>query len=179
MGRPAKGYEKPVIILTLQASQLLKSIQGELNQFGLGLKVFDGYRPQMAIDDFWNWAEDPQDIKRKSDYYPNFNDKKELFSNGYISKLSAHSRGSTVDLTIVELHNHQELDMGGIFDLLDEVSHTGYEHISSTAKINRALLKAMMEKHGFSGYSKEWWHFQLTNEPFPRKPEDHFNFLVK
>ena len=178
MGRPAKGYEKPVIILTMQAAEVLKNIQAELKQFGLGLKVFDGYRPQMAIDDFWDWANDPKDTKMKAVYYPNFDDKKDLF-NGFIAKLSQHSRGSTVDLTIVELHNNKDLDMGGIFDLLDEVSNTNYPHISTEARINRMLLKSIMGKYGFDDYRKEWWHFNLLNEPFPRKPEDHFNFPVK
>ena len=133
----------------------------------------------MAIDDFWNWANDAQDIKNKTDFYPNFNDKKDLFSNGYIGKLSQHSRGSTVDLTLVNLQTKQDLEMGGIFDLLDEVSNTNYPHISTEARINRALLKSIMGKYGFDDYRKEWWHFNLLNEPFPRKPEDHFNFPVR
>lgn len=178
MGRPAKGYEKPVIILTFEAANALKSIQAELNQFGLGLKVFDGYRPQSAIDDFWDWANDSNDIKMKKDYYPNFQDKRDLF-NGYISKLSTHSRGSTVDLTIVDLSTGQDLDMGSRFDLLDEVSNTSYPNISKEARLNRILLKSTMLRFGFDDYSKEWWHFTLLNEPFPRKPEDHLNFPVR
>jgi D-alanyl-D-alanine dipeptidase len=132
----------------------------------------------MAIDDFWDWAMNPEDIKMKVAYYPNFNNKLDLF-NGYISKLSAHSRGSAVDLTIVNLQDKKDLDMGGIFDLLDTVSNTSYPNINISARVNRALLKSVMEKYGFENYDKEWWHFSLIKEPFPRKPEDHFNFPVR
>lgn len=178
MGRPARGYEKATIILTQEAANALNAANQELISQGYKLKVFDGYRPQMAVDHFWEWANDHDDLMMQSKYYPEYTDKKAIFDDGYIARLSKHSRGSTVDLTIVD-GNNQELDMGSVFDLLGTPSHTEYPNISESQRANRYMLKALMEKYGFQGYSKEWWHFELINEPFPRKPEDHFNFMIK
>jgi D-alanyl-D-alanine dipeptidase len=145
---------------------------------GYSLKVFDGYRPQMAVEDFWEWANDPTDIENQRVYYPDFKNKVDLF-NGYIARRSAHSRGSAVDLTIIDLAQGKELDMGERFDFLGERSNTAFEGISETAKDNRLLLKTIMEKHGFENYWREWWHYSLKGEPFNRTPEDHFNFPVE
>lgn len=177
IGRRIKGYEKPVVILTTDAAKALSEVQKELNKQGLGLKVIDGYRPQQACDDFWDWANDPTDLKMKDLYYPRIDDKKDLF-NGYVARFSRHSRGSTVDLTIVD-SNGNDLDMGSRIDMLDPISQVISDEISQNAQKNRLLLKEIMEKHGFEGYEKEWWHFSLINEPYKRKPEDHFNFEVK
>ena len=178
MGRPIKGYKKAVAIITFEAAIALRNVQLELKKSDLGLKVFDAYRPQMAVDDFWNWASDSQDIKMKSEYYPDFDNKLDLF-NGYLARLSSHSRGSAVDLTVIDLQNKQELDMGSRFDFLGEISNTDHPSISNTAKRNRQRLKSIMEKHGFKNYDKEWWHYNLINEPFTKTSEDHFNFVVR
>lgn len=178
MGMPARGYYKQVIIATCEVARAVANVQKDLSSFGLSLKVFDAYRPQSAIDHFWEWAADANDLKMKEQYYPNFNNKLDLF-NGYIARLSAHSRGAAIDLTIVDLASGIELEMGGIFDLLDVVSNTAYPNISIQARINRVLLKSLMEKHGFKNYDKEWWHFNIVDEPFSRTPEDHFNFPIR
>ncbi len=178
MGRPVKGYNRDVIILTHEAALALREVQKELKPMGYSLKVFDGYRPQMAVEDFWEWANDPTDIENQAVYYPDFKNKVDLF-NGYIARRSAHSRGSAVDLTIIDLAKGKELDMGERFDFLGERSNTAFEGISETAKDNRSLLKTIMEKHGFENYWREWWHYSLKGEPFTRTPEDHFNFPVE
>lgn len=178
LGTRVKGYEKGVAILTKEAALALKDVQAELKKLNLGLKVFDAYRPQMAVDHFWDWASDPHDIKMKAEYYPEFDDKRDLF-NGYLAKLSSHSRGSAVDLTIIDLKTRREFDMGSRFDFLGTLSNTDHPNISQTAKENRHLLRSIMEKHSFKNYDKEWWHFNLIDEPFIRTPEDHFNFVVR
>lgn len=178
IGRPVQGYNRGVIILTREATLALKVIQQELKPMGFGLKVFDGYRPQMAVEHFWDWANDPTDLETKDDYYPDISNKVDLF-NGYIARRSAHSRGSTVDLTIIDLTSGKELDMGEKFDFMGERSHTEFQGISEPAKNNRKLLKAVMENHGFENYWREWWHYSLKDEPFKRTPEDHFNFSVE
>lgn len=115
VGRPIHGYRANRIILTKSAASALKAVQEELGIFGLGLLVFDAYRPQQAVNDFVNWAKDLEDIKGKSEYYPNVN-KSDLFKEGYIAERSGHTRGSTVDLTLVSLIEGQPLDMGSNFD---------------------------------------------------------------
>ncbi|AIF81668.1 D-Ala-D-Ala dipeptidase [endosymbiont of Acanthamoeba sp. UWC8] len=177
-GRVVKGYEKEVAISTYQAALALKMVQEELNKFGLGLKVYDIYRPAQACLDFYEWSQDVNDQKMKEKFYPQV-DKKDFFELGYVAKYSAHSRGSTVDLTIITLEGKEELDMGTRVDFIDKLSGTQNPDISFEAKKNRLLLCSIMEKCGFENYSKEWWHYSLRNEPFQRKPEDHFDFPVK
>lgn len=178
MGRPAKGYERPVAILTEVAASALKAVQSDLKKHGYGILIFDAYRPQSAVDDFWNWANDKDDLVMHDKYYPSYKDKTLLFSDGFIARLSKHSRGSTVDLTLVD-GSGKEVDMGGPFDYFGPVSHTACETISNEAKRMRELLKSTMEANGFDNYRKEWWHYEFLNEPFTRKPEDHFNFAVR
>jgi D-alanyl-D-alanine dipeptidase len=178
IGRPINGYERQVIIITEVAGQQIKLIQEELRARDLCLKVFDAYRPQSACDDFWAWGQDFADTKMKEVYYPTFNNKQDLF-NGFIAKFSNHSRGSTIDLTLHDLKTGQDLDMGSIFDFFGESSYTASPLINQTAKNNRTTLVGIMAKYGFRNYSKEWWHYELVNEPFTRKPEDHFNFKVQ
>jgi D-alanyl-D-alanine dipeptidase len=179
IGRPVAGYEAKVCILTEPAATALIKVQDELDAYKAGyrLKIFDTYRPVQAVADFVQWAKEP-DEKMKATFYPNVA-KSELFKKGYIAQRSAHSRGSTVDLTIAISHDSQatpiELDMGTTFDYFDEKAHTNNSHISDAAKKNRELLKQAMEKHGFVNYSLEWWHFTLNNEPFP---DTYFDFPV-
>ncbi|MBA8666950.1 M15 family metallopeptidase [Holosporaceae bacterium 'Namur'] len=177
-GRIVKGYEKEVAICTYQAALALKMIQEELNKFGLGLKVYDIYRPAQACLDFYEWSQDVNDQKMKEKFYPHV-DKKDFFELGYVAKYSGHSRGSAVDLTIITLEGKEELNMGTRVDFIDELSATQNPDISFEAKKNRLMLRSIMEKYGFENYSKEWWHYSLRNEPFQRKPEDHFDFPVK
>lgn len=170
MGRPVSGYHTPVCILTKEAASALIAIQDILDKEypGLCLKIFDAYRPKQAVADFKEWSLDPHDQTMKDTYYPTL-PKPELFKQGYIAEHSAHSRGSTVDLTLVERHSehhHQELDMGTIFDYFHEHSHTENPTISDTAKKNRMLLRNLMHDQNFENYPFEWWHFTLKNEPF-------------
>ena len=176
VGAPIEGYNAPKVLLTKDAANALKKVQDELERLGFGLLVYDAYRPQRATDHFTKWAEDDVDTSTKLEYYPNIN-KKDLFSKGYISTKSGHSRGSTVDLTIVSLKTKQILNMGSPYDLFDEISST--EHTSSISKNQhslRLLLKRRMEKHGWQSYSQEWWHFTLKDEPFPNT---YFDFPIE
>ena len=164
--------------MTQETAQALKRIQSELSSFGLGLKIYDSYRPQRAVDHFVRWSKDTKDTEKKDEYYPHI-EKESLFRDGYIASKSGHSRGSTVDLTIVSIHQPdagREIDMGSPFDFFDPKSWTKNPDISSHQRAGRLLLKTMMEKHGFLPYEKEWWHFTLGDEPYPNT---YFDFPVE
>lgn len=175
IGRKIDGYEANLAILTVEAAEALKKVQKDLNSNGLGLKIFDGYRPQMAVDNFVEWAADYGDTLMKDEHYPKIK-KSTLFSSGYIAHKSGHSRGSTVDLTIIDLDTMEELEMGTRFDFFGVEAHFYYEGLTDLEKENRNLLKSLMEKHGFRYYKNEWWHYTLNNEPFKKK---YFDFAVK
>jgi D-alanyl-D-alanine dipeptidase len=178
MGRPIDGYVRPRCILTREAAKGLKKVQEELNPFGLGLKIYDAYRPQRAVNHFVRWAKDPYDTKMKDIYYPHVN-KRELFARGYIASRSSHSRGSTVDLTIVSIQQSDEsaeIDMGTKFDLFDTKSWPDSPYMCANQRAHRLLLQTLMKKHGFKPYGKEWWHFTLEKEPYPHT---YFDFLVE
>jgi len=175
IGEVIDGYKAPKAILTTKATLALNQVQEELKSFNLGLKVFDAYRPQKAVDHFVRWGRDLDNTKMKAIYYPTV-EKKNLFRDGYIAKKSGHSRGSTVDLTIIDLNSKEELDMGSSFDFFGEVSHVNYEKISTQQRANRMLLNQVMLKHGFKAYAEEWWHFTLKNEPYKKT---YFNFNVE
>lgn len=174
VGRPIDGYAAPVCILSRPAADALARVQAQLAPFGLGLKVFDCYRPARAVADFARWARDPADQARKADYYPNV-DKSRLFELGYIAEKSGHSRGSTVDLTIVDLRTGAELDMGAPYDLFDTRSWPSEPTIAPAPRANRLLLQSVMVSNGFRPLKEEWWHFTLRNEPHP---ETYFDFPV-
>jgi len=127
--------------------------------------------------DFKAWSLDMSDQKCKAEYYPSI-DKKDAFDLGYIAEYSGHSRGSTVDLTLINIKTHSDLDMGSRVDMMDVISHITCTSISDEAKKNRLLLRLIMQKYGFEPYDQEWWHFTLIDEPFKRTPQDHFNFPV-
>jgi zinc D-Ala-D-Ala dipeptidase len=150
-------------------------VERDLSARGLGLKVFDCYRPQRAVAQFVRWAQRIDDVKRKREFYPD-EDKRELFNKGYISDRSGHSRGSTVDLTLVRRADGGELDMGSPFDFFSPKSWPSDRSVSEEAQQNRALLAAAMRGGGFRPYDKEWWHFTLNNEPFP---DTYFDFPVR
>jgi zinc D-Ala-D-Ala dipeptidase len=178
IGRPVDGYLKPRCILTKEAAAALKKVQEELNLFGLGLKIYDAYRPQRAVDDFARCGKDLRDTKMKDSYYPNV-EKKNVFRHGYIARKSGHSRGSTVDLTIISVEKSEtdcEIDMGTTFDLFDTKSWPNDLSISASQRAHRLLLQVIMKKNGFEPYAKEWWHFTLRNEPYP---DTYFDFPVE
>lgn len=174
IGRPLPGYERQVCILTLPTTKALLEIQKELNKQGLGLKVFDGYRPQMTVNEFVRWSKDTLDQKMKTQYYPNI-DKADFFKLNYIMAKSGHTRGSTVDLTIIDIKTNEELDMGTSFDFMDELSHPSNKNVTTKQYENRQLLNQIMKKHGFLSLDTEWWHFTLKNEPHP---DTYFNFII-
>ncbi len=178
LGARVDGYEAPRAILSKPAALALKGVQEDLRAFGLGLKIFDAYRPQRAVDHFVRWAKDLKDTKNKARFYPDV-DKKNLFRDGYIASKSGHTRGSTVDLTIISLQKPdvgRQLDMGTTFDYFGEASWPGNLAMDAGVRGSRMLLQTLMRKHGFAGYSKEWWHFSLKNEPYP---DTYFDFPIK
>lgn len=175
IGRPITGYETPVCLLSNEAVAALGRVQAQLAEFGLGLKAFDCYRPARAVADFAAWARDPSDQKRKADYYPNV-DKSRLFELGYIAERSGHSRGSTLDVTLVDTRTGAELDMGGAYDLFDTRSWPSEQGVSPQARANRMLLQDVMAANGFRPLKEEWWHFTLNQEPYP---DTYFDFPVK
>jgi len=174
-GKIVPGYNSSKAIGTKELATALKKVQAKLKDNGLGLKIFDAYRPQSAVNSFMSWSESYSDTLRKQEYYPNIN-KKSLFELGYIAEKSGHTRGSTVDITLIHLvgiNKGKELDMGGNWDFFGERSHFNFTKITPEQKQNRELLQKVMTREGFSPYKKEWWHFSLKNEPFP---ETYFDF---
>lgn len=175
LGTPVSGYKKEKVILSIPAAQALKKVQEELKSRGYCIKAFDGYRPQRAVNHFISWAKVKEDTLQKKQYYPDI-DKKDLFHLGYISTRSGHSRGSTIDLTIVDYNTGKEVDMGGPYDFFGERSHHNFPNISEEQRNNRALLKRIMAKHGFAPYAQEWWHYTYQPEPYP---DTYFDFEVE
>lgn len=174
VGRPIAGYESATCLLTRQAATALAAAQADLARFGLGLKVFDCYRPARAVADFAAWARDLNDQAHKAEFYPNI-DKSQLFALGYIAERSGHSRGSTVDLTVIDLTTRAEIDMGSPFDLFDTRSWPTDQTLAATQRANRLMLQSVMRAHGFNPLREEWWHFTLAREPYPRT---YFDFVV-
>jgi len=175
VGERVNGYKAAQAVLTVEASTALKKVQNYLQNFGLGLKVFDAYRPQKAVDHFVRWGKDLNDEKMKVTYYPNV-EKKNLFKEGYIAKHSGHSRGSTIDLTLIDLTTKEELDMGTSFDKFDPCSWGHYQNITAQQRANRSFLQSVMILFGFKPYKQEWWHFTLKNEPYPKR---YFDFDIE
>jgi len=193
IGRPIAGYQAPVCYLTRQAAETLKGVQAELLKQNMKLVVWDCYRPRKAVLDFLSWSTDPKSQSMKSEFYPR-EDKATLFNRGYVARHSAHSSGSTVDLGIISVDGHAAptkdqcgayprlptneslLDFGTGLDCLDVQAGTGAVGLTDQQKENRKLLADLMTTAGFRPYSKEWWHFQLANEPFPKR---EFDFDVK
>ena len=176
VGAIVDGYSGARAILTQQAALALGLAQAELRSQGLGVLIFDAYRPQRAVNHFARWAKDLSDTAMKQRYYPEV-DKTELFSQGYIAARSGHSRGSTVDLTLVSLTPpFQQLDMGTVFDFFSPSSWLDAIGLTATQEQNRALLQRTMKKYGFTPYAKEWWHFTLQPEPFP---DTYFDFEIR
>ncbi len=176
VGTEIDGYEKHTAIITKNAAEALRRVCDELLKEGLTLKIYDCYRPQRAVNHFVRWARDLTDTKMKSAYYPDV-EKKDLFKEGYIAEKSSHSRGSTVDLTLINAETGEELDMGSTFDFFSEISHPLYEgSITKEQRENRLKLRNIMLSHGFLPLESEWWHFTLRDEPFP---DTYFDFTIK
>jgi D-alanyl-D-alanine dipeptidase len=175
VGRPVDGYVRPVCLLTREAAQALALVERDLASRGLGLKVFDCYRPVRAVMHFVRWARDARDVATKTEFYPAV-DKRDLFRLGYIATQSGHSRGATVDLGLVTPGDGHELDMGTPFDPFSPRSWPADASVSAAARQNRALLAAAMRRRGFRPYDREWWHFTLRGEPFPAT---YFDFPVE
>ena len=198
VGRPIRGYLAPECILSVSAANALETVQRMLTEKNLSLIVWDCYRPKRAVEDFLQWSKDPTHSEMKAEFYPR-TDKEKLFALGYLAKRSAHSRGSTVDLGIVltassfapspkalqplkactspksERFEDGTIDFGTGYDCLDVRANTSNALVGGIALHNRQTLKSYMEGAGFRSYAKEWWHFELINEPFNR---DGFDFEV-
>ena len=160
MGRPVPGYTSDRLPLSGKAMAALAEVQADLAARGYGLKVFDAYRPQEAVDAFVAWCNDPSDTLKKQEYYPRIS-KDSLLPLGYIAERSSHTLGSTVDLTVVDLHTGDELDMGTPFDFFGPESHGDYNGVTTEQRANRMMLKDVMVKYGFRPLAEEWWHFTL------------------
>ena len=198
IGRPIDGYFTAKCLLTLEAATALVKAQQQSLALGYSLKVYDCYRPQRSVTDFVSWSSDPDDNLVQHRFYPAIQ-KNQLFPQGYIASQSGHSRGSTIDITLVPVGSQQpavdpfanrydcraslprrypdnSIDMGSEYDCFDEISQTANPNISDTAKQNRNLLKSIMADAGLDNYDQEWWHYTLVDEPFPNT---YFDFPIE
>ena len=176
VGDRIRGYEEPCALMTKEAAAALKEVADELRAKGYRLKVFDAYRPQMAVDNFVEWAKNLNDTRMKKYFYPELT-KDVLFPQGYIDEKSGHSRGSTIDLTLFDMNTGKEVDMGGTFDYFGERSHPDFKgDLTKNQLANRKILRDAMLRHGFKPLETEWWHFTLKNEPYP---DTYFTFPVQ
>ncbi len=166
VGDRIDGYEEPCALLTKEAARALKIVSNEMIVQGYRLKIFDAYRPAMAVRHFVLWGIEDLDLRMKPYFYPDL-EKQELFSKGYIASQSSHSRGSTVDLTLLDMKTGKEVDMGSPFDLFSPVSHPDCRDITEEQFENRMILQRVMVRNGFKPIDCEWWHFTLADEPYP------------
>ena len=172
-GNKINGYKAPRAYLTKEALTALSKAADDLRKQGYRLLIWDAYRPQKAVDNFVKWINDPEDKGDKT-FYPTLQ-KSNLLGGGYIASKSGHTRGSTVDLTIIK-KDGSFVDMGGTFDLFSEISHPNYKNLTQEQKKNRRILRTAMLKAGFKGISSEWWHYTLKDEPYK---DTYFNFDVE
>ena len=189
VGARIDGYDEPVALMTRIAADSLRAVSDDLKRMGYRIKIYDAYRPQRAVDHFMRWAQIDGDTITKAYFYPNLT-KKQVFDGEYVATKSGHSRGSTVDLTLLDMKTGKELDMGGTFDWFGPESHPDFGggnpetldfqpvegSLTAEQFYNRMVLRQAMLRHGFLPLENEWWHFRLANEPFP---DTYFNFLVK
>jgi zinc D-Ala-D-Ala dipeptidase len=173
-GKPVDGYLANRIVGTNALCAALEEVRGKAESLGFGLLLWDGYRPQRAVDCFVRWSRQPEDGRTKLRHYPNI-DRAAMFEKGYVATKSGHSRGSTVDLTLYELATGELAAMGGDHDLMDEISHHGAEKITQVEARNRQHLRSLMESCGFIAYACEWWHYTLKDEPYPAA---YFDFPI-
>lgn len=173
-GRPVDGYEVNRIVGSHALAEALLEATTQAAAVGFGLLLWDGYRPQRAVNRFLEWSAQPEDGRTKPRFYPNI-DRAEMFTNGYVAPKSGHSRGSAVDLTLYRLDTGELAAMGGRHDLMDGRSHHGACGVSSLANRNRRTLCSIMEHSGFQRYECEWWHYALRDEPYP---DTYFDFPI-
>ncbi|MEV7735749.1 D-Ala-D-Ala dipeptidase VanX [Streptomyces sp. NPDC088921] len=173
-GKPVDGYLANRIVGTRTVCAALERARDKAESLGFGLLLWDGYRPQHAVDCFVRWSRQPEDGRTKPRYYPNI-DRSEMFDMGYVAEKSGHSRGSTVDLTLYLLPTGELVPMGGGHDLMDSLSHHGAGGITPAEAKNRHHLRSLMDACGFSPYECEWWHYTLRDEPYP---DTYFDFPV-
>ena len=174
IGDRIDGYEEPIALLTKEAARALKEIAGRAAVMGYRLKIFDTYRPACAVRHFVLWGIEDLDQRMKPFFYPDL-EKQDLFQKGYVASKSSHSRGSTVDLTLLDMKTGKEIDMGSPFDFFSEMSHPDYRGVTEEQYNNRMLLQDLMVKGGFVPIDCEWWHFTLADEPYP---DTYFEFPV-
>ena len=174
-GSTVDGYRVNRVVGTCELAAALLNAMSVAAMWGYGLLLWDGYRPQRAVDCFLRWADAPEDGRTKARHYPNIA-KGDIVSLGYVAAKSGHSRGSAIDLTLYDKERGQTVEMGGGFDLMDVRSHHGAEGLSPVAVRNREILREIMEKCGFNAYEQEWWHYVLKKEPYPNR---YFDFPVE
>jgi D-alanyl-D-alanine dipeptidase len=173
-GTPVAGYEVNRIVGSHALAGALLEAKLQAAALGFGLLLWDGYRPQRAVNRFLEWSAQPEDGRTKERFYPNI-DRPEMFAKGYVAPKSGHSRGSAVDLTLYRLDTGEIVEMGGGHDLMDARSHHGASEVSSAATEHRRQLCSLMEASGFDAYEQEWWHYVLRDEPYP---DTYFDFPV-
>ena len=174
IGDRIEGYEEPCAITTKDAARALRDVSYRANVMGYRLKVFDAYRPASAVRHFVMWGLEDLDQRMKLFFYPDL-EKQELFQKGYVASQSSHSRGSTIDLTLLDMQTGKEVDMGSPFDFFGELSHPDYMGITEEQYENRMTLRNLMLNGGFRPINCEWWHFTLEHEPYP---DTYFEFPV-
>ena len=172
-GNRINGYKAPVAYMTKESLQALAIAAEDLRKQGYRLLIWDTYRPQKAVNNFVDWINNPNDPGDKS-FYPHL-EKSNLLEGNYIMAKSGHSRGSTVDLTIIK-KDGGFVDMGGTFDLFSEISHPDYKKLTRAQKKNRKTLHDAMIRAGFKEIDSEWWHYTLKDEPYP---DTYFDFDVE
>jgi zinc D-Ala-D-Ala dipeptidase len=165
-GKPVDGYLANRIAGTRALCAALARARDKAASLGFGLLLWDGYRPQRAVDCFLRWSKQPEDGQTKPRHYPNIS-RADMLEKGYVAAKSGHSRGSAVDLTLYDLATGELALMGGGHDLMDPVSHHGAQGITLVEAINRQYLRSIMNTSGFSSYDCEWWHYTLKGEPYP------------
>jgi D-alanyl-D-alanine dipeptidase len=173
-GTPVDGYLANRIVGTRALCTALEDARERAASVGFGLLLWDGYRPQRAVDRFVRWSEEPEDGRTKSRHYPNI-DRATMLEQGYVAVKSSHSRGSTIDLTLYRLPSGELVPMGGDFDLMDQISHHGATGVTEREASNRQAFRAIMEACGFASYGREWWHYMLSDEPYP---DTYFDFPI-
>ena len=173
-GKPVDGYVANRIVGSRALCAALQRAQENAATLGFGLLLWDGYRPQRAVDHFLRWSEQPDDGRTKARHYPNIN-RREMFERGYVAARSGHSRGGAVDLTLYDLRTVHLVPMGGDHDLMDPVSHHGAGGTTALEATNRQHLCSIMENSGFDRYDCEWWHYTLSDEPYPAT---YFDFPI-
>jgi D-alanyl-D-alanine dipeptidase len=173
-GKPVEGYEANRVVGAKALCAALADARDEAASRGFGLLLWDGYRPQRAVDCFVRWSEQPEDGRTKPRHYPNIA-RGDMVKKGYVAARSGHTRGSSVDLTLFDLATGELVAMGGAYDLMDPISHHEATGITPMEAANRRHLRSVMEACGFHSYAYEWWHYTLTAEPYPAT---YFDFPI-